>query len=76
MSKRFVVIVDQSSAPSWVDGFSVFGPYSLATADSIMGDISNAAMEGDFDINKVIVAPFHEGPYNVGALTSLLGSQS
>lgn len=75
MSKRFVVIVDQSSTPGGVDGYSVFGPYSLSTAESIMGDINGEAMAGEISLNRIIVAPFYEGTYEVNTLTSLLKSQ-
>lgn len=74
-NKRFVVIVDQSSPPGGTDGFSVFGPYSLMTAEAIMTDISTWAMEGEFDINKVIVSQFHETVVNINAIVSLLKEQ-
>jgi hypothetical protein len=72
MSKQFVVVVDQSEPPGELNAVQAFGPFSLRTADAIMGDISSEAIAGDISINSVVVAPLNEGVYNLNAITSLL----
>jgi hypothetical protein len=73
--KRHVVIVDQSEPPDSLNGIQVFGPYSLMTAEAIMGDINSAASEGEVSLNTIVVAPFNEAMLNLNAIVGLLAQE-
>ena len=69
--KRVLVIVDQSD-PGTINGYSVFGPYFEATADEVMAEIDGGANTEGYNINSVIIAPWHGEIYKVSEIHKLL----
>lgn len=62
MNEQYVVVVDQSTKPANLDGFTSYGPVTGEMADRIVEIIHEMSMDGLFNINAVIAVPLYGYP--------------